>query len=182
MAKGPVITENIRQEMAKIYVEHPTWRAKEVENELKGKFKEKAPGLSSIQKELKRIRSREAERSPEEEKLNRIWTIGDLAVHELPAEAVRLLLLIQNQRKRELRGLLKVRAALWVARLYAIRESGPVKQMRPLDLLATWGETYALREKVCTISNTACDTADLDEGLLGDFGQVLEDSVSRIAA
>jgi hypothetical protein len=181
MAKGPVITENIRQEMAKIYVAHPDWRAKEVENELKEKLKEKAPGLSSIQKELKRIRVREDERSPEEENLNRTWTIGDLTKHELGPEAVRLLLLIQNERKREGRTLLKVREALWVARLYAVREIGPIKQPMPLDLLATWGEAYALREKVCTISNTICDTSDLDEGLLGNFGQALENRVIKIA-
>src|ERR1035437_9421701 len=166
MAKGPVITENIRQEMAKIYVAHPEWRAKEVENELKGKLKEKAPGLSSIQKELKRIRVREDEISPEEKELNRTWTIGALTQHELPPEAVRLLLLIRRQRKKEQRTLLKIREAVWVARLFAIRPSGPIKQSRPMDLLATWGEAYALREKICRISNAACDTSDLDDGLL----------------
>jgi hypothetical protein len=176
-----VITENIRQEIAKMYVDHPEWRAKEVEAELRGKLKGKAPGLSSIQKELSRIRERESERSPEEEKLNRTWTIGDLTQHELGPEAVRLLLLIQNERKKGGRAQLRVREALWVARLYAVRESGPIKKPMPLDLLATWGEAYALREKICMISNTVCDTSDLDEGLLGNFGQVLENRVVKIA-
>ena len=181
MAKGPVITENIRQKIAVIYVDHPEWRAKEVEAELREELKDKAPGLSSVQKELGRIRTREAERSPEEEKLNRIWTIGDLALHEITPEAVRLLLLIQNQRGKELRAQLKVREALWVARLYAVRESGPIKQIRPLDLLASWGEAYALREKVCMISNTACDTSDLDEGLLKNIRRVNEKQADKAA-
>ena len=181
MAKGPVITPNVRKEIAKVYMANPDWRAKEVQNELRGRLKDKAPGLSSIQKELGRIRAREGERWSEEEKLNRPWTIGTLTEYELAPEAVRILLLIQAGRKKEQRTPLKVREALWVARLHAIRGNGTGKKPESLDILATWGQAYALREKVCAMSNTACDTADLDEGLLGNFGQVLGKRVENMA-
>ena len=76
MAKGPIVSKKIKQDVAAIYRAHPDWLVKEVQREIDKITNGRAPGISSIQKIMVEIKRKEAE----EPFINqdRPWSLGTL--------------------------------------------------------------------------------------------------------
>ncbi len=182
MAKGPLITAKGRQEIAEAFLAHQEWRAKEVQAEVTKRLGGKGPGLSAVQKELTRLRKTHEGSPSEQKELDLPWSVGARATREGPGEALEVLLSIQHRRRTEGRPLLTVREALWIAHLHNIRSiGGPGRSAADdLNILATWGQAYSIRERVCELNNVVCDTSDLDEGILGSLQKTLDDWLGRV--
>ena len=63
MAKGPVIPDDVKRDIAEVYLEHRDWRAKEIQSEVNSRLRKRNykinpdwPGLSAVQKQLTQIR------------------------------------------------------------------------------------------------------------------------------
>ena len=81
MAKGVVLTKDVKQRIAALYLKHPKRKTREIYQEIFRWVQQNIqwadpdwPGLSVVQKELAKIRKRDAERSPESQEL---ITTGD---------------------------------------------------------------------------------------------------------
>ena len=92
MAKGPLITDRTRKMIADVYLKHRDWRAKEIQDAVNRQMNGKGPGLSAVQKELTKIRKRDAELSAESSELDMPWTTFSLAKYPVTPEAVPTLL------------------------------------------------------------------------------------------
>lgn len=132
MAKGPRITDEVKWLIAKIYLEHPDWRAKEVRMEVNTRLCKKNPklnpdwpGLSTVQKELTEIRKKYAARPPEATKLDEPWSLGSLVEYPIAPEAILRVVSIYEKCLLEAASedwLLSIREALWIGRLHKIIE------------------------------------------------------------
>lgn len=129
MAKGPIITDEVKWLIAKIYLEHPDWRAKEVRMEVNTRLcKENPklnpdwPGLSTVQKELTEIRKKYAARPPESTKLDEPWSLGSLVEYPIAPEALPVVISVYKKCMLEEEPELTIREALWIGRLYRIIE------------------------------------------------------------
>ena len=170
MAKNPLITDEVRQVIAEVYVMHPDYRAKEVQNEVHARLRQLNahvkpdwPGLSAIQKELTKIRKNDSERSTEAKGLDRPWSVGTVNDFIIPPEVIPTLIQIQANIRKDDGLLLTIREARWVALIYLIPTVKAV--MENESLINALAKTYAIREEVSELCNTILDTSDLDDAL-----------------
>ena len=154
MAKGPIITNETRAVIAKIYIDHRDWRAKEVQHEVNKQLKGKGPGLSAVQKELTKIRKSPS--SPFDE----LWSLGSLVEYPIPLEAMPAVMSAYKKALVE-KGELTIREAQWMARLYNVID--------PPDLLGDWAWAYATKEWISKIINQPFNTEELDSKLISDI-------------
>ncbi|MFC2047213.1 hypothetical protein ACFLTK_02920 [Chloroflexota bacterium] len=157
MAKGPVITDRVKQQIAGVYLEHPDWRAKEVQYEVDCLLSGRGPGLSAVQKELTKIRKRDKERSSELRSLDRPWSIGTLMEYDIPPEALPKIVQMQDF-GRQTEKPLSIREARWVGRLHTLTTD--------MKILVGLSLHYALRERVCELTCIPMDTFNIDHIVL----------------
>ena len=163
MPKGPLITDKVKQLIAEVYLQHRDWRAKEVQYEVAHRMNGNGPGLSTVQKELTKIRRKDAERSLESKGLDRPWSIGTLLDCSIPPEVIPILIRLQAESRKDGKLLLTVREARWIARLYLIPTVSEL--VNSLDAIKALAMTYANREKISELCNQVLDTSDLDDAL-----------------
>jgi len=156
MAKGPILTDEVKRLIAEICSEHPDWVAKEVKYEVQARLRRAGhqakpdwPGITVVQIILKQIR---AEREKGPLPIDKQWSIGRLAEYDIPAGAVSKVLEIQSIRANH--EPLTIREARWIGRLHTVTDE--------IMELAVWAAMYADREKICDIANLEKDTSDLD--------------------
>ena len=132
MAKGPLITNEIIQLIARVYLEHPEWRAKEIQNEVNTQLRKRSPrvnpdwpGLNAVQKALTKIRKRDNERPSELKELDMPWSTASLAKYPVSPEALPAVLKAWVWLPENINLSLTIREALWVGRLYAAIEDMP---------------------------------------------------------
>lgn len=123
MAKGPLITDKVKQLIAETYLEHPDWRAKEIQYEVDHLLIGKGPGLSAVQKQLTKIRRRHGEITSEPE--DGPWNVATLEQYPIPAEALPSVLHAWIYVREHINISFTVRQAKWVARLYAVIKDIP---------------------------------------------------------
>ena len=152
MAQGPRITDDVRRIIAEVWLEHQEWVAKEVMREvhsrlLKGNpnVKPNWPGLTAIQIELKKIRERYENRSPEEKEIDKPWTTYSLAEYPISPEALPSVLQI-SVRCRDRNRLFTIREAQWVGRFYAV--------IKDIENLITFSRIHAYDEIMSEITET----------------------------
>ena len=162
MAKGPKITDEVIKLIAQIYLEYPNWRAKEIRSEVNARLynanprlNPEWPGLSAVQKELTKIRKRDAMRHPESKRIDERWSIGTLAEFSIPSEAILKTYQLQQMRK-DAEKPLTIREAMWIGRLHILIEDEDINN---LGLLAI---QYALMERVCELADITNDTFNMD--------------------
>jgi hypothetical protein len=115
------------------------------------------------------------------------WTTASLELDLVGSEAIPLLIALQVQRKTFLSKPLTVREAKWFSRLYGfkdivtikipeIKKSMPAKRLFTADIIASWAQIYAYRERIDIISGIKeRDNADLDTALTTfDFNSVYQ--------
>jgi len=156
MAKGPILTGEVKRLIAEICNEHPDWVAKEVKSEVQARLrrighqaKPDWPGITAVQITLQQIR---AEREKGPLPIDKQWSIGRLAEYNILGEAVSKVLEIQSIRANH--EPLTIREAAWIGRLYTLTDE--------IIELAVWAAMYAEREKTCYLANIENDTSDLD--------------------
>ena len=156
MAKGPILTDEVKRLIAELNDEHPEWMAKEVKKEIQARLRQLGhqtkpdwPGITAVQIELKKIR---AEREKGPLPIDGPWSIGRLAEDNIPAGAVSKVLEIQSIRANHEQ--LTIREAVWIGRLHTVTDE--------IMELAVWAAMYADRDRLCDIANLEKDTSDLD--------------------
>jgi len=107
MARGTVLTEGIKRLIAPISLEHPDWGAQQIRKEVINQSHRVMPyvdpdwpGLSAVQKQLAKIRRRDAETIGDP--LDAPWSLGSLGIkqeYELPPEVIPIVLDAKRSRK-----------------------------------------------------------------------------------
>lgn len=158
MAKGPRIRDEVKGLIGEVYFAHPDWRAKEIRHEVNRRLGSDSPGLSAVQKQLTKMRRREAETG--QDVRDRPWDLGSLTEHDLPPEAIPRILSVQEMREESGQKPLTVREAWWVSRLSAV-----IKNTRVLpvaEVLGRWANMYSVRERVCVALGRPVETSYYD--------------------
>jgi hypothetical protein len=147
MAKGAIISDDVRSTIMKVFLKHQDWRAKEIQREVHRQLYETNPniapdwpGLSAIQKEVGRLRKVEAGRLPEEKALEEPWYTFSLKKYPIPPEAVPAVLRAWIHTREVLNEPLSIREAQWVSRLYATFDS--------IETLTEQAQVHALQERM----------------------------------
>jgi len=156
MAKGDIITEEVREIIVDVYLVHPDWLAKEVMNEVHrrlGKRKSKGytwPGLISIRKILAEMRKQ----SPSKE--DQPWSIATLQKHQvISPDALPSVLKAWVYAREQLKAEFTVREAKWVGRLcYVLKDN--------IDILTSTAILYARRELIAEIKGEFSDSFEED--------------------
>ena len=95
MAKGPKVNDKIRQLIASVYLAHPDWKAKEIQEEVNQRLGGKGPGLSAVQKTLTPMRDPERQTQLLKTGLDEPWNLGSVTLgpdYELPPEVIPVVL------------------------------------------------------------------------------------------
>ena len=152
MAKGPIITDEVRLLISEVHIAHPHWRAKDVQHEVNERMRGKGPKISAIQKQLTTVRKASVSVS---KSLEAPWSIAVSADFDIPLETNEVLMKIWKWCV--VVGMtLTIREAQWVARLRGVT---------PDDLLYSLAVRYARREQVCQLlGREEIYTTDLDIG------------------
>jgi len=188
MAHGIILTEDIKNLIAKVYLENRKWPAHKIRAEVIArlhrdeKFQQYVddpdwPRLSRIQKELHDLKEADENRSAESKALDLPWSILDIAQHPIPPEILPVALEAWGK------ALLKddpltIREVLWVARLYYLFKD--VGSKHRIVMLTQYAQIYALDETICRLMlkhpNKPEDMwgdwtidAELYEGITGDI-------------
>lgn len=122
MAKGPVLPDEVKALITRVYLERPYLRAKEVRHEVNDRLRERNPsispdwpGLSIVQKVIAPLRKLPPD--PEESP----WSLYTLSKYVIPADALPVVLEAYGLTiKWKLEEPLTIREAKWVARLYRV--------------------------------------------------------------
>jgi hypothetical protein len=165
MAKGRIITDSVRQIIAETYLAHRDWRAKEVQKEVNTLCHGSGPGLSSIQKELIRIRSRYQEIA-ETNQEEAIWSIYSYTYFEIPPGALPVVLQAWLFSRSEEKIILTNREVKWIVRLFMV--------IKDVKLLVARAREYANRELV---SGLAQHVAPLAHPMI--VGQLVADMTGK---
>jgi hypothetical protein len=179
---APNITKKVESVILLVKGTNQKFSANQVRNHIKHNLKlyklneNQIPSVRSIQDRLstpENLRKVEKIRNSSPDKA---WSIGSLTKYDLAASAIPILLAIQNDRRQNGQPLLTVGEARWVGRLSSLFEYHKLDLNQPesLNIIATWAQTYELREKVCNLEGVDVDTSDLDQGLSGDFSTSLD--------
>jgi len=153
MPKGPKITNAIKNTIAGVYLKHPDWPAYKIQREVHTKLRLDYPGIppgwpgvSTIQKELSKIRIKDDERSNESQDLDRPWSVDTLYQYEIPPEALRTVLnmAIHFRQSTGEGRLMTIREALWAARLSSLKD---------LRKLPFYIKEYAQQEMIAEITH-----------------------------
>ena len=165
MAKGAKIPDEVRRLIARVYLEHSEWRAKEIQKEVNTRLRKEKPsvhsdwpGLSAIQKELTKYNKKTRERRPDPE--DRTWSIITLAKYDIPPKALHKVMEIFADKILTDRVHLTIREAKWIGRLAFVTENNEHLYLAALE--------YAQAEKIAEIT-------DIDVGDLVDDTLLYED-------
>lgn len=118
MAKGPRITDKVRQIIAEVYLAHPDWRAKETQREVNILLKGRGPGLSAVQKGLTKLRGRYHELIEHEEE--NVWSLFSYFHFEVPPDALPVVLQVWLSARKDDKMPVTNREVKWVVRLHKV--------------------------------------------------------------
>jgi hypothetical protein len=166
MPKGPIITDAVKNRIARTYLEHPDWTAKDIQGEvhaqlLKGdpQIPPGWPGLSTVQKVLAPLRAVEAEMYSESKWLDRPWDVSTMAEDEIPPETLPTVLKMVVHFRQTLKRQMTIREVRWAARLSSVQN---------LRKLYDFILDYAQEEKLTELT-----------GIVDGHRAVLEDELYR---
>jgi hypothetical protein len=128
MPKGPIITDAVKNHIARTYLEHPDWTAKDIQGEvhaqlLKGDPQTPPgwPGLSTIQKVLAKLRAAEAKMYSELRWLDGPWDVTTMVEDEIPPQALPTVLKMAVHFKQTLGRQMTIREVRWATRLSSVQ-------------------------------------------------------------
>jgi len=153
MPLGRQITKEVRQLIARVYLEHPDWRAKEIQAEVNSRLENPSwPGLSAVQKELAKIRRKQI-RSPNPE--DEPWSVA-IRHDGIPPGALPSVLKAWIYAREHFKTAFTVREAKWVARLcYVLKD-------KDIDIVTSIALKYARSELIAEITGDFSDSFEED--------------------
>ncbi|MFC2024463.1 hypothetical protein ACFLTJ_02660 [Chloroflexota bacterium] len=161
MAKGAIITDDVRATIASVFIKHPEFRAKEIQEEVNRQLRQITPnispdwpGLSTIQKEVARLRKKKVARSPELKELDMSWSVISMAKYPISPEALPSVLQVWVWTRENRDRVFTIREAQWAARLY--------KTIKPIEQLAKLSRTYALLENIFQLTEKGSGSHSTD--------------------
>jgi len=179
MPAAPILTDDVKRLIAKIYRQDKTQPAKVVLNKVHEELGQTEwPKLSVIQRELKKNKDNDVTLQSDAgvENPESSWHLGLMAKYNMLPEAVLYILTVQDWLEKYPDWLnnpppqepLSIREALWVGRLYCVIDESRFKKPKYLPSIARflylWAKAYASREHICELSGTPFDTSNLDKG------------------
>ena len=127
MAKGPIVTDQVKLLIASVHKKHLKWKAPEVRNEVdiilhekNPKLPPKWPSLSTVHKLLAILRKREKEGTVDPRDWP--WSTVSMTKYPIPAEALPSVLRAWVWVRENTTRIFTIREAQWVARLYTVLE------------------------------------------------------------
>jgi hypothetical protein len=128
MPKGPIITDAVKNRIARTYLEHPDWTAKDIQGEVHVQLLKSDPqippgwpGLSTVQKVLAPLRAVEAEMYSESKWLDRAWDVSTMAEDEIPPETLPIVMKMVVHFRQTLKRQMTIREVRWAARLSSVQ-------------------------------------------------------------
>lgn len=154
MARGSIVTEEVRSLIASVFLQHRKWHAWEIQEEVNHTLKGNGPGISAIQKQLTKLRKAYEESDRE---LEEPWDNSAMARYSISPEALPEIMRVWKHRLNWF-NVFSIRQAMWVARLY---------RLIPDDLvgLAHWSELYATTECAVNLAGGKLNTEVFDAAL-----------------
>jgi hypothetical protein len=129
MAKGPIITDEVKRIIAAVYDAHRDWSAKQVQFAVDKRLHGNGPKLSATQKELAKIRKTDEDRTPESKGLDEPWSLASSSInpeYELPPEVIPIVLEAKRIRSRFIKGQLRGHFGMQTAYIvHELREMPP---------------------------------------------------------
>lgn len=152
MARGPIITDEVRTMVANFHIRHPRWKARIIREKIIQLLRRKDPnvpanwpGINAVQKILAEIRKREKELpiNPQDKP----WSATTLNEYPVSPEALPWVFQVWVHYNEALDMPLTIREAKWTARLYHLLKE------RPIEWLVTMVQHYAWGEKATELAN-----------------------------
>jgi hypothetical protein len=162
MAKGRIVDDTTRLLIARVYRQHPEWRAKEVQVEVNKRLGQDWPGLSVVQKELTKIREHARIDNPEDKP----WSVATLDQYPMSPEALAIVFTVWKFHVERDWSPLTIREAKWVSRLSGIKKPAGLTSADE-EYLSIWARRYADIELLCEIVGRPFNTSFIDRLLMG---------------
>ena len=166
MPHGPIITDSVKNCIARVYLDHPDWTSYKVHSEVHARLlrgdPHTPPGwprLSTIQKVLAKLRAAKAEMYPELQWLDEPWDVTTMIGDEIPPEALPTVLKIAMHFRQTLGRQMTIREVRWAVRLSSVQN---------LSKLYEFILDYAQEEKLAELT-----------GIVDERRAVLDDELYR---
>jgi hypothetical protein len=167
MPHGPIITDKVKNCIARVYVNHLDWTSYKIHSEVHAQLlkdnPQTPPGwprLSTIQKVLAKLRAVRAEMYPVSQWLDEPWDVMTTAEDEIPPGALPTVLKMAMHFQQTLGRRMTVREAKWAARLSSVQN---------LRKLYDFILDYAQEEKVAELT-----------GIVDERRAILDDELYRV--
>jgi len=145
MARGTLLTKQVKCLISTAYMKHPTWGATRIRKEVVGLLHDDPtadpdwPGVSAVYKILRRLREADEARSPESRELDSPWSVVSLTKYDIPPEALPLVMEMSAHFPQREGRPITIREAKWVVRFSEVDDLGK---------LADFALAYAEMERV----------------------------------
>ncbi len=132
MAKGPIITDEVKQIIASVYLANIDWRAKEIQREVNNLCKGRGSWLSAVQKVLTKVRRSYDELAQHWEEDT--WSLFSYYHFEVPPDALPIVLQVWLRARIDDKMPVTNREVKWVVRLYKVINDVKMLKNRAKDL------------------------------------------------
>lgn len=174
MAKGPLLSERVKDYLAQLYLEQPAISAKEARQRLRSEGllakvgNKESPSQSAVDKELRRIRHRIG--TPSSNPKDRPWTLGVSETIESSLTSVHTRVLLEILLACQVVGApFTIRDASWAIKLL------PALWDRPSASIYAWARRYSKREQLAEARGERPDTAAMDSEMAFTVARLREE-------
>ena len=129
MPHGPIITDSVKNCIARVFLDHPDWTSYKVHSEVHARLLKADsqvipdwPKLSTIQKVLAKLRAVKADMYPKLQWLDEPWDVTTMAKDEIPPEALPTVLKMAVHFQQSLGRQMTIREVRWAARLSSVQD------------------------------------------------------------
>jgi hypothetical protein len=129
MPHGPIITDAVKNCIARVYLEHQDWTSYKIHREVHARLLKSDsqiipgwPRLSTIQKVLARLREVRAKIYPKIKWLDEPWDVTTITKDEIPPETLPTVLKMAVHCRQTLGRPITVREVRWAVRLSAVQD------------------------------------------------------------
>ena len=129
MPHGPIITDAVKNCIARVYLEHPDWTSYKIHSEVHARLLKGDsqvipdwPRLSTIQKVLARLREVRAKIYPKLKWLDEPWDVTTMTKDEIPPESLPTVLKMAVHFRQTLERQMTIREVRWAVRLSSVQD------------------------------------------------------------
>jgi hypothetical protein len=148
MPHGPIITDAVKNCIARVYLEHQDWTSYKIHSEVHARLLKSDsqvipgwPRLSTIQKVLARLREVKAKIYPKLKWLDEPWDVTTITKDEIPPQALPIVLKTAVHFRQTLGRQMTIREIRWAVRLSSVQD------LRKLyDFIMNYAEEERLAE------------------------------------